>query len=204
MQCSTLRLRAFIKVNCPMEMLEQHIASGCRCGDDTARRELYERFAKRLYNICMRYVVDRDSAEDLLHDIFIRIFSSFDKFEWRGEGSLRAWVERIAVNMSLEYLRKKSKVNFTSDVDLLANTRYDEPVVDADEVRNIPGNVLAGFIDRLPVGYRTVFNLYCIEGYSHRDIARMLGINERSSSSQLSRAKAMLADMIRKYIKNKE
>lgn len=184
-----------------MEMLEQHIVSGCRTGDDTARRELYERFGPRLYNICRRYVVDQQSAEDILHDAFVKIFSSFDRFDWRGEGSLRAWVERVTVNTALEYLRKSSKAAFSFDTDALAAKPADEPSVEAENARAVPADVLRGFIDGLPAGYRTVFNLYCIEGYPHRDIAEMLGINEKSSSSQLSRAKALLAGKINDYLK---
>lgn len=185
-----------------MKMLEQHIVTGCRKGDEAARRELYELFGRRLFNICRRYVVDRSSAEDLLHDAFIKIFSSFDKFDWRGEGSLRAWVERVTVNIALEYLRKNSKAVFSSDERLL-DRQPDEPAVDAGEARAVPREVLVRFIDELPAGYRTVFNLYCVEGFPHREIARMLGINEKSSSSQLSRAKALLATKIKDYLRVK-
>lgn len=180
-------------------MFEQQIADGCRNGDNAARREMYERFGSRLYNICRRYVADSYAAEDVLHDAFIKIYSSFDRFEWRGEGSLRAWAERVTVNMALEYIRKKSKLSFSPVSDL--NAQSDDAVVPADSVRAVPQEILARFINELPDGYRTVFNLYCMDGYSHGEIAAMLGINEKSSSSQLSRAKAVLAARIKDYLK---
>lgn len=185
-----------------MGMPEQHIASGCRAGDDAARRELYERFSGRLYGICRRYVSDSAEAQDVLQDAFVRIFTSFDKFNWRGEGSLRAWAERITVNMALEHLRKNARVKFSSAEEVLLK-QGEDPAVEAESVRAVPHEVLMRFIGELPDGYRTVFNLYCIEDYSHREIAQMLGINEKSSSSQLSRAKTLLAARIKDYLKTK-
>ncbi len=155
-----------------MEMEEQILAEGCREGEDTARRELYDRYAARLLAVCLRYSGDRATAEDLMHDAFLKIYGAFDRFSYRGPGSLRAWMERIAVNVALEWLRNRNKLNFRT----------------LDEGR------------ALPDGYRTVFNLYCIEGYSHRDIAQMLGINEKSSSSQLFRARTLLARRIAAYM----
>ncbi len=181
---------------------EQYIVSGCRAGEEAARRELYERFSGRLYGICRRYVADGAVAQDVLQDAFVRIFTSFDKFEWRGEGSLKAWIERITVNMALEHLRKSSKMTFSYDQDMFLR-QSEDPVVEAESVRAVPREVLMRFIDELPAGYRTVFNLYCIEDYSHREIAEMLGINEKSSSSQLSRAKALLATKIKGYLKTR-
>ncbi len=186
-----------------MGMPEQQIVIGCRAGEDAARRELYECFAGRLFNICRRYVADTAVAQDILQDAFVRIFTSFDKFDWRGEGSLKAWMERITVNMALEHLRKSSKAVFSSAPDLLARQQYEDPAVEAESVRAVPREVLVRFIEELPSGYRTVFNLYCIEDYSHREIADMLGINEKSSSSQLSRAKALLAARIKEYLKTR-
>ena len=173
-----------------MQMEEQILAEGCRKGDDMARKELYDRYAGRLLSICMRYAGDRTTAEDLLHDAFLKIYGAFDRFTYRGTGSLRAWIERITVNVALEWIRSRSK---------LGSVTLDEGKA-AAEVARVPREVLMRFIGELPEGYRAVFNLYCIEEYSHRDIARMLGINEKSSSSQLFRARAMLARRIRAYL----
>ena len=128
-----------------------------------------------------------------------KTFDSFDKFTWRGDGSLRAWMERVMVNTALQYLRKNDVINQSEGLDNVPET-YEEP--DASTVDTIPQKVLMQFISELPVGYRTVFNLYIFEDKSHREIAQMLGINEKSSASQLTRAKATLATKVREWMKN--
>lgn len=160
-----------------MGMEEQILAEGCRKGDNAARRELYDHYAGRLLAVCLRYSGDRSIAEDLMHDAFLKIYGAFDRFSYRGPGSLRAWMERITVNVALEWLRSRNKLSMT----VLDEGRQlpDIPEPDPSEVARIPRDVLMGFVSELPDGYRTVFNLYCIEGYSHRDIAQMLGINEK-------------------------
>ena len=92
-------------------MEEFELSEQCRLGNNRARKELYEQYAGRMLGICLRYIGDRDTAQDLLHDGFIKIFDSFDKFTWRGEGSLRAWMERVMVNIALQYLRKNDVMN---------------------------------------------------------------------------------------------
>ena len=181
-----------------MGMEEQILAEGCRKGDNAARRELYDRYAGPLLAVCLCYSGDRSTAEDLMHDAFLKIYGAFDRFSYRGPGSLRAWMERITVNVALEWLRSRNKLSMT----VLDDGRQlpDIPEPDPSEVARIPRDVLMGFVSELPDGYRTVFNLYCIEGYSHRDIAQMLGINEKSSSSQLFRARALLARRIGAYM----
>lgn len=181
-------------------MEEQQLAEQCRLGNNRARQELYERYAGRLLALCMRYTGNRELAEDLLHDGFLKLFSSFDKFTWRGEGSLRAWMERVMVNTVLEYLRRNDVLNNSVDLDISSPGAYDEPTTEACET--IPAQVLMQFVRELPAGYRTVFNLYVMEGKSHKEIAAALGINEKSSASQLARAKAALADKIRKWMKS--
>ena len=181
-------------------MEEQILAEGCSAGSAAARKELYDRYAGRLLAICMRYAGDRATAEDLMHDAFLKIYGAFDRFAYRGPGSLRAWIERITVNVALEWLRSRNRLTSLP----LDEGRAQEPVAEPDpgQVARIPRDVLMRFVAELPDGYRTVFNLYCIEGYSHREIARMLGINEKSSSSQLFRARALLARRIREYEKS--
>lgn len=180
-------------------MKEQELASLCLRGDDKARRELYERYAGRMLVMCRRYVSRCDTAEDLLHDGFLKIYSSFDKFEWRGEGSLRAWMERVMANVALQYLRKNDVLARAAAIDDLPPEDYDRP--DAAEVEAVPRQVLLDFIADLPVGYRTVFNLYVFQGKSHKEIARLLGINDKSSASQLARAKAALASRIKDWMR---
>lgn len=171
----------------------------CRLGNNRARKELYEQYAGRLFAICLRYTGDRDMAQDLLHDGFIKIFDSFDKFTWRGEGSLRAWMERVMVNIALQYLRKNDVMNQTAPLEELSD-KYEEP--EAADVEAIPQKILMRFIEELPAGYRTVFNLYTFEDKSHKEIAQILGINEKSSASQLFRAKSVLAKRVKEWIMN--
>ena len=146
----------------------------------------------------MRYSGDRSTAEDLLHDAFLKIYGAFDRFTYRGPGSLRAWIERITVNVALEWIRSRNKLGSVALDEGKAAAEVAEP--DVSEMARVPRDVLMQFVSELPEGYRAVFNLYCIEEYSHREIARMLGINEKSSSSQLFRARAMLARRVREYL----
>ena len=174
-------------------MEELELSEQCRQGNNHARKELYEQYAGRMLGICLRYAGDRDTAQDLLHDSFIKIFDSFDKFTWRGEGSLRAWMERVVVNIALQYLRKNDVINQAASLEELPE-EYEEP--DASDVEAIPQKVLMQFIEELPAGYRTVFNK------SHKEIAQVLGINEKSSASQLFRAKTVLAKRVKEWIMN--
>lgn len=180
-------------------MEELELSEQCRQGNNRARRELYERYAGRLLAICLRYVSDRDTAQDLLHDGFLKIFGSFDKFTWRGEGSLRAWMERVMVNTALQYLRKNDVINQASPLEEVPEV-YDEP--DDDDIEMIPQSVLMQFVRELPPGYRTVFNLYTFENKSHKEIAQLFGINEKSSASQLFRAKSTLIRKVKDWLKN--
>ncbi|MCD8165011.1 MAG: sigma-70 family RNA polymerase sigma factor [Bacteroides sp.] len=179
-------------------MNELELAEGCRQGDNHARRLLYEQYVGRMLAICMRYLGDREAAQDLLHDGFIKIFDSFDKFTWRGEGSLRAWMEQVMINVVLQQLRKNDVLQQATNLDDSPQL-YEEP--DVSEVEAIPRKVLMQFISELPEGYRTVFNLYTIEEKSHKEIAAILGINEKSSASQLFRAKSALAKRVKEYFK---
>lgn len=179
-------------------MVEQELAERCRRGENPARRELYERYAGRMLGICIRYAGDRDTAQDLMHDGFLKIFDSFDKFVYRGEGSLRAWMDRVMVNVALQYLRRNDVLSQAAELDKTPEA-YDEP--DASVADVIPTEVLMRFIGELPTGYRTVLNLYVFEEKSHKEIARLLGINEKSSASQLTRAKAALAVKINGWMR---
>ena len=178
-------------------MEEQELTELCRQGNNRARKELYEQYSGRMLGICLRYAGDRDTAQDLVHDGFLKIFASFDKFTWRGEGSLRAWMERVMVNVALQYLRKNDVINQAMALDEAPET-YEEPDIAAVEA--IPQKVLMQFIEELPAGYRTVFNLYTFEDKSHKEIAQLLGINEKSSASQLFRAKSVLARRVKEWL----
>lgn len=183
-----------------MRMEEEILAEQCGKGDDAARRELYERYAGHLMAICVRYTGDRTAAEDLLHDAFLKIFGAIGRFSYRGTGSLRAWLDRVTVNMAIEWLRSRKRMALTPLDESRPLPEEVEP--EPSHMAAIPHSELLRMISELPEGYRVVFNLYCIEGFAHRDIARMLGINEKSSSSQLFRARALMAQKVREYIKS--
>ncbi len=163
-------------------------------GDARGQRELYERYAGYLTAVAQRYLGRDDAVKDVLQDSFVSIFQKFGRFQYRGEGSLKAWVTRIVVNGALHELRDGKK---TVAVDQLPEPEPDiEPEVD-----DVPAAVLQRMIRNLPDGYRTVFNLYVFEQMSHKEIASLLGIKEDSSASQLLRAKARLARQIQEYKK---
>jgi RNA polymerase sigma-70 factor (ECF subfamily) len=179
-------------------MEEFELSEKCKQGDNLARKELYELYSGRMLGICLRYTGNRDVAQDLLHDGFLKIYASFDKFTWRGEGSLRAWMERVMVNTALQHLRKNDVLTRTTELEEIEESYED---ADPSDVEMIPQKVLMNFISELPEGYRTVFNLYALEEKSHKEIAQMLGINEKSSASQLFRAKGVLAKRIKEYLR---
>jgi len=178
-------------------MEEFELVEHCRRGENSARKELYERYAGRLLGICLRYIGNRDTAQDVMHDGFIKIFNSFDKFSWRGEGSLKAWVDKVMANTALQFLRKNDVMSLAMNIDEVPEVSEQPEVSD---IETIPKKKLMEFIAELSPGYRTVFNLYMFEEKSHKEIALLLGINEKSSASQLFRAKQVLAKRIKEYI----
>lgn len=180
-------------------MEEEELSKKCRQGDNSARKELYEQHAGRLLALCMRYIGDKESARDVMHDGFVRLFLSFDKFKWRGEGSLRAWMDRVMINEALQWLRRNVASRDSIPIDDVQEA-ISEPT--EAEVDRIPEKVLLQFIDELPPGYRAVFNLYTFEEKSHKEIGELLHINEKSSSSQLYHAKTILAKRIKEWMFN--
>lgn len=180
---------------------EQILIKEIKQGRSNAQKTLYDTYAKRLMVISIRYVGRKDIAEDILHDSFIKIFKNIGKFNYRGEGSLRAWMDRITVNTALEWLRVQKKTTLL-DENYIPDVVDDEPSY--SEVKTIPQEIILKLVGELPIGYRTIFNLFCIEGYSHREIAEELGIKEKSSSSQLLRAKRLLANKIKSHLESYE
>ncbi|BEG98260.1 RNA polymerase sigma factor [Bacteroides sedimenti] len=181
---------------------EFELVKGCRAGNNEARKGLYTLYSKRLLAVCYRYTGDMDVAHDILHDGFIKIFKSISKFDYRGNGSLGLWMGRIMANLSLDYLQRKKKMQ-----ELIVQEEELPDVIDLPEkelYEGISDEQLMLFVTELPAGYRTVFNLYVFEEKTHKEIAAMLSINEHSSTSQLYRAKCMLAKRIKEYISNEE
>ena len=176
---------------------EQRLVKRLQEGDKTAAREFYTRYGGSLAGVCVRYIADEEDVKDVIQNALVHIFSHITDFKYRGNGSLEAWVVRIAVNESLKFLRTKVQYELLQpDYDVIDDSE-DDP-----SVRDIPPDILREMLNRLPTGYRTVLNLYVFEGKSHQEIARLLGIKKDSSASQLLRAKSMLAQMIRKYNNN--
>lgn len=183
-----------------MSISEKSLIDGIKLRDREAQQALYDRYVGRLLSISLRYVAQREIAEDIVHDSFIKIFNAIDTFNYRGEGSLRAWMERVTINCALSWLRSNKRLNFTTlNSDLKQHNIEEEPSY--EQSRRIPHDVVMRLIGELPDGYRAVFNLYCIEEYSHREIAEQLNIQEKSSSSQLLRAKRLLAGKINEWIR---
>ncbi len=178
-------------------MNELELAKGCIKEDNHARKQLYECYAGQLMAVCIRYTGNREAAKDVLHDGFLQIFRSIQQFDYKGEGSLRAWMTRVVVNESLNYLRRKAATERETAMDELPDMADD----DAGDFGEIPRSVLMQFIKELPEGYRTVFNLYVFEEKGHKEIARLLGIAEHTSSSQFHRAKTLLIKKINDYRK---
>ncbi len=177
-----------------LELNEAQLLERLRSKDPAASRLFYERYAGYLTAVCLRYVPDRSDTKDILQEAFIRMFDRMEDFEFRGEGSLKAWAVRIVVNGALKNLRRKKRLQFVEDLP-------DLPEEEEPEVEKMPPGVIQKLIEGLPDGYRTVFNLVVFEHKSHREIAGLLGIKEDSSASQFSRARALLARQIKTYLK---
>jgi RNA polymerase sigma-70 factor (ECF subfamily) len=164
----------------------------CKAGEPKAQEQLYKQFASKMLGVCMRYATDKMEAEDMLQNGFIRVFQKMG--DYRGEGSFEGWVRRIMVHSSIEYYRKHHKIMKLVDSD---DEEVDQPV-NPVAVTNLGAKDLMLLIQKLSPGYKIVFNLYAIEGYSHKEIAAIVGITEGASKSQLSRARTILKEQIAK------
>ena len=181
-------------------LTEQELALGCVRNDRDAQGELYARYSSRLYAICLRYIEDREEARDLMHDCMIKAMDNFKSFRYVSEGSLYAWLSRITVNMVINRLKESSRFRQIPFEQVSGDELENALEPDAESVRKIPDGVLDKLIAELPPVRRTVFNMYCIDGYSHHDIARALGITERTSTSVLAKARASLKKALMNYI----
>lgn len=179
-------------------MTEEAILKGCLKNDAGAQRELYNRFSAKMLSVCYRFAHNREDAEDMLQEGFIKVYSQIHTFENRG--AFEGWIRRIIVHTCINILKKNKK--FNESVDIIHATGIQ---VKGETVPSIvQAKQVVECIRLLPIGYRTVLNLYAIEGYSHKEIAHMLEIEESTSRSQYTRAKSMLEDiLIRKKILHK-
>jgi len=174
------------------------LAAKCTKGDNRAREQLYKDYAARVYMLCMRYTGDFTLAEDLMQDCFIRIFDNIRKYD-SSKASLKTWISRITVNLLIDHLRRNKKFIFVS----IDEQRLDIVEPEYDSLMQIPQDVILKMIAELPDTKRTVFNLFCLENYTHKEIAELLGIKEKTSSSILYKARVILADRVNAYIKEK-
>ena len=175
-----------------MAEILDNIIKGCQAGDPRAQRELYILFKDKMFGICLRYAGNRDDAQDIVHDGFVKIYEKITQF--RFEGSFEGWMRRIMVNTALEKYRMHCQVINISD-----STREVEKSDHSEILGDITVKELLRFIQELSPKYRLVFNLYAIEGYSHKEISEQLAISEGTSKSNLSRARTILQDRVNKY-----
>ena len=179
-------------------MEEQELAIRCARGDSMAQKELYQQYGSRILALCRRYAADPSDAEDMMQDSFIKIFRVISNFRWTRPGSLYSWMARVTINLAFDSAkRRRMLARQLEDVERLENDIPDESM-DGDTA-SVPMDILMEMIEALPEGYRTVFKLYCIDGLSHKEIADLLGIKEKSSSASLSRARVLLSAAVRQY-----
>ncbi|MDD4515104.1 sigma-70 family RNA polymerase sigma factor [Massilibacteroides sp.] len=171
-------------------MNEEQLIESCKRGDRIGQKELYNRFSRKMMGVCYRYVNDKETAADLLQEGFIKVFMSLKSYS--GTGSFEGWVRKIFVNSALEYLRKTDVLREATDLDHMVE--LSQP--DSSVISSMTADELMKLVQELPPGFRTVFNLFAIEGYSHREIGELLNITESTSRSQYTRARQLLQKKI--------
>ena len=176
----------------------QDLIAGCKRKDTWARKKLYELYAPAMLGVCVRYVDEKETARDILHEGFIKVFTKIEGYS--GAGSFEGWMRKIFVTSALEYLRSVKTFGGTISID------YCDEAADNDHtniVQQLSAEEIIRCINELSPGFKTVFNLYVVEGYSHAEIAQMLKIQEASSRSQFARARQILQTKIRNLYKIK-
>ena len=171
---------------------EAQLVKALRKQDPKAQRQVYEKYSPRMLGLCFRYMNDEMIAEDVMIEGFLRVFNKIDQFG--GEGSFEGWIRRIMVNEALGQIRKQKRIPedaISDEAENIPDYAYADQNLNAEE--------LLSLISELPAGYRTVFNLYAIEGYAHSEIAELMGITESTSKSQLHRARALLQRMVSEW-----
>jgi RNA polymerase sigma factor (sigma-70 family) len=168
---------------------EEELIQDCLKNDRKAQRIIYEKYAGRMYSLCLRYVKEMDEAEDVMINGFMKVFDKLIYF--KGEGSFEGWIRRIMVNEALMFIRKNKAMYLVVDIEK-ADMEPDYHFLDV----NLEVEDLMKMVNNLPIGYRTIFNLYAIEGFSHKEIAEQLNISENTSKSQLSRARTLLQKIL--------
>jgi len=172
-------------------MSDRQIIEGCAKHNGKAQKLLYDKYSRLLLGICMRYAGDKAEAEDILQESFLKIFFSIEDFS--GTGSFTGWLRKIAVNTAITHYHKNLKYRYNIEIEEYMSVEtgaagFEDDFCTSDELFRV--------LNELPAGYRMVFNLYAIEGYKHREIAEMLGIDTNTSKSQYSRAKAVIREKL--------
>ena len=169
------------------------LVKDCLKGDANAQRQLYDAFADIMLGVCYRYTKSMEDAEDILQEGFVKVFRHLDQFKFEGE--LGGWIRRIMVNTAINYLKKNSRYQY----ELSFNDTSLHPVTSDDPHADIQAKELAALIRQLPAGYQLIFNLHAVEGYSHVEIGKLLGIKEGTSRSQYARSRSLLISWIKKW-----
>ncbi len=180
------------------------VIMGCLNNDRKAQEELFRMYYGRMLSVCMRYTVDRDTAEEVLQEGFIKIFEKLDAFDYKG--SFEGWMRRIISNTAIDNIRKSKRNPFLSDNDEDFKIGFENPIVEEEELElvNLKAEIAMEAVCQLSPAYRSVFNLYVLEDYTHKEIAEILGISEGTSKSNLSKAKLNLQKILKEKFMNIE
>lgn len=181
-------------------MDEQALARACSQRDRLAEEELYRRYAARVFTLCRRYLGEDDAAKDLMLETLMQALDRIGAYHYQGKGSLYAWISRIAINKAINQIRRRRWR--TVSLDFRAKDEIPDPT--EEEMEAVPTEKLREWITELPEMRRAVFNLYCIEGCSHKEIGKMLGISETGSTSLLAKARKQLKEKIKEYLKEQD
>ncbi len=175
------------------ELFDLKLIESCIKGNRSSQKALYDRLASRMFPVCLRYVGDRILAEDVLQEGFVTLFTRLESY--KGDGSFEGWARKIFVTTALMELRKKDALKMSEDLEVVKGMKGDLTT----QSQSLGYKELMRMVMELPPGFRTVFNLYAIEGYSHKEISDMLGITESTSRTQLSRARILLQNKIKEF-----
>ncbi|MDR1895989.1 MAG: sigma-70 family RNA polymerase sigma factor [Prevotellaceae bacterium] len=176
--------------------MEEQLIEGCIRNDIRSQRQLYEKYAALMMSVCLRYVGDKEIAQDLLQEGFVKLFAKIHTYS--GSGSFVGWMRKVFSNTALEYLRRNDVFKYSTDINAAFYVENNEE----SPIDRLSAEELMKCISELPHGFRTVFNMFAIEGYSHAEIAEQLGIQEGTSRSQYARARTLLQYKILKLNKN--
>jgi len=190
-QCGQLfYLKSHLILSFGLMMTDDELIEQCLKNDHKAQKALFDKFSRKMMSVCMRYASDIELAEDWLQDGFIKVFSNLSKF--KGEGSFEGWIRRTMVNTCLDHIRKSNRLQIDADISEAEYLAGDEE----KSVGKLRVEELMTLIENMPVGYRTVFNMFAIEGYSHQEIAEQLGVTESTSKTQFRKARTYLMNII--------